>query len=219
MNCGLDVEPEVALRDGQKQKEKSMKKQLSLVGLAAFALLAFSPSPVRASLYDFSYVDTATGGTIVQASGTLTTTGPLTALTGVYDGANVTGLNGYDIIAVSGERNGYAITIESNPNFPSYSINSGNVYDDALIVNPNGSFDVLGLNFYSADGNIYNLSSLNNPIGGGTYDTITSSTVAGTPVTVTITLVPEPTTMIAGALLLLPFGASTLRILRKTRTA
>jgi len=33
------------------------------------------------------------------------------------------------------------------------------------------------------------------------------------------TPVPEPTTMIAGALLLLPFGASTLRILRKNRTA
>jgi hypothetical protein len=31
--------------------------------------------------------------------------------------------------------------------------------------------------------------------------------------------VPEPTTMIAGALLLLPFGASTLRILRKKRVA
>jgi hypothetical protein len=31
--------------------------------------------------------------------------------------------------------------------------------------------------------------------------------------------VPEPTTIIAGALLLLPFGASALRILRKTRTA
>jgi len=31
--------------------------------------------------------------------------------------------------------------------------------------------------------------------------------------------VPEPTTLIAGALLLLPFGASTLRILRKTRVA
>jgi hypothetical protein len=29
--------------------------------------------------------------------------------------------------------------------------------------------------------------------------------------------VPEPTTIIAGALLLLPFGASTLRILRKNR--
>jgi hypothetical protein len=32
-------------------------------------------------------------------------------------------------------------------------------------------------------------------------------------------VVPEPTTMIAGALLLLPFGASTLRMLRKKRTA
>ena len=30
--------------------------------------------------------------------------------------------------------------------------------------------------------------------------------------------VPEPTTMIAGALLLLPFGASVLRILRKKKT-
>jgi len=35
----------------------------------------------------------------------------------------------------------------------------------------------------------------------------------------TISSVPEPTTMVAGALLLLPFGASTLRILRKSRAA
>jgi hypothetical protein len=35
---------------------------------------------------------------------------------------------------------------------------------------------------------------------------------------ITLSSVPEPTTMIAGALLLLPFGASTLRILRR-RTA
>jgi hypothetical protein len=33
------------------------------------------------------------------------------------------------------------------------------------------------------------------------------------------TAVPEPTTLISGALLLLPFGASTLRILRKNRVA
>ena len=36
---------------------------------------------------------------------------------------------------------------------------------------------------------------------------------------ITIGPVPEPTTMIAGALLLLPFGASTFRILRKNRAA
>jgi hypothetical protein len=34
-----------------------------------------------------------------------------------------------------------------------------------------------------------------------------------------LAIVPEPTTMIAGALLLLPFGASTLRILRRNRAA
>jgi hypothetical protein len=34
-----------------------------------------------------------------------------------------------------------------------------------------------------------------------------------------VALVPEPTTVLAGALLLLPFGASTIRFLRKNRTA
>jgi hypothetical protein len=34
-----------------------------------------------------------------------------------------------------------------------------------------------------------------------------------------VIVVPEPTTVVAGALLLLPFGASTLRILRKNRVA
>ena len=47
----------------------------------------------------------------------------------------------------------------------------------------------------------------------GGYNPTTTGGAAITP-----TPVPEPTTMIAGALLLLPFGASTLRILRK-RTA
>jgi hypothetical protein len=36
---------------------------------------------------------------------------------------------------------------------------------------------------------------------------------------ISLTAVPEPTTMIAGALLLLPFAASTLRVVRKNRTA
>jgi|SRR6266480_1054645 len=36
---------------------------------------------------------------------------------------------------------------------------------------------------------------------------------------VSVTPVPEPTTMLAGAMLLLPFGASTLRVLRRNRVA
>jgi hypothetical protein len=47
----------------------------------------------------------------------------------------------------------------------------------------------------------------------GVHGSIQSATFWSTVV------VPEPTTMIAGALLLLPFGASTLRILRKRQMA
>jgi hypothetical protein len=41
----------------------------------------------------------------------------------------------------------------------------------------------------------------------------------GNPATGFASAVPEPTTMVAGALLLLPFGASTMRFIRKNRTA
>jgi hypothetical protein len=44
-------------------------------------------------------------------------------------------------------------------------------------------------------------------------------TLLGTGLPTNYQPVPEPTTLIAGALLLLPFGASTLRILRRNRTA
>jgi hypothetical protein len=43
--------------------------------------------------------------------------------------------------------------------------------------------------------------------------------VGAAPLEATLTAVPEPTTIISGALLLLPFGASTLRILRKKQVA
>ena len=52
-----------------------------------------------------------------------------------------------------------------------------------------------------------------NGSGGWSFTRFDGSSIAPVP-----TAVPEPTTMIAGALLLLPFGASTLRMLRR-RTA
>ena len=67
----------------------------------------------------------------------------------------------------------------------------------AIAADANGAYGVRALNLYTVNGSgqisVYNQSQL--------------------------AMVPEPTTMIAGALLLLPFGASTLRILRKNRTA
>jgi hypothetical protein len=73
-----------------------------------------------------------------------------------------------------------------------------------------------------------------NPIGGAqaAMDDTVNYILANAPFTITgsysilensgsdsVTVVPEPTTVIAGALLLLPFGMSTLRLLRKQRSA
>jgi hypothetical protein len=194
------------------------------IGLAAFALLAFSPSPVRASLYDFSY--TAPG---IQASGTFTTSGPLTPLLNP-NGSNAGQGSGWQIISLSGERNGDPITLVSNPNFPTYTIGLLQyTYDDALVNRGWGlSFDYYdGLMFEDETTSVqYELDTYTPSHGPPGYpngqeyeDTVALGYPAGVPIALTITPVPEPTTMIAGALLLLPFGASILRLLCKTRTA
>jgi len=64
-----------------------------------------------------------------------------------------------------------------------------------------------------------------NPNATGDYNFVLDAYNAGgaligqSDITVDVTAVPEPTTMLAGALLLLPFGAGTLRVLRKNRVA
>ena len=194
----------------KEQTKYEMKTIKTLaIGLAAFALLAFSPSAVRASLlWNFSYVDTATGGTLIQASGTLTTSDVLTAF---VDGS---GMSGYQVTGISGERNTLAITgINPNGSFPAAIIVGSVIFDNGLLTPP-PQFDNNGLSFFVAPDE-YNLFSVNN-VGGGYYEA-PNGTFDYVPVTLTLSQVPEPTTMIAGALLLLPFGASTLRVLRRHR--
>ena len=65
--------------------------------------------------------------------------------------------------------------------------------------------DVITLAWAGSYGPVYALN--------GTYTAVFNVTSSSS------TAVPEPTTMIAGALLLLPFGASKLRLLRKSRAA
>jgi hypothetical protein len=72
-----------------------------------------------------------------------------------------------------------------------------------LQANGNGALQVVAMNLYTGI-----TTSMNQP------QLYLDTTVPLKPIPV-----PEPTTMIAGALLLLPFGASTLRILRKRQTA
>jgi hypothetical protein len=67
----------------------------------------------------------------------------------------------------------------------------------------NGAYGVIALNLFNGP------SATQVTIDGVTYNLNQDQ----------LAITPEPTTIIAGALLLLPFGASTMRILRKTLTA
>ncbi len=102
------------------------------------------------------------------------------------------------------------------------SVYSGEVFDtvqdDGLTVWINGTkyYDLPGPN--SPTGNSFTYSG---PTGTESV-TISYAEIDGPPAVLELTpasAVPEASTMIAGALLLLPFGASTLRILRRNRMA
>jgi hypothetical protein len=89
----------------------------------------------------------------------------------------------------------------------------GGVNNDLSALVLSGGLGSVNLTFQFEPGlNLTQLTTDSAPSTPTTYETSYSGSIVGVPV-------PEPTTMIAGALLLLPFAASTLRIFRKSRTA
>ncbi len=68
--------------------------------------------------------------------------------------------------------------------------------DATIVGNANGAYGVVALNLWDSNGS--STAPNKQPMLG---------------------IVPEPSTIIAGALLLLPFGVSTVRILRKNKAA
>jgi hypothetical protein len=99
--------------------------------------------------------------------------------------------------------------------------NSGNPDLGSSVVTFNNTGQPLSLGAYDI-WNYYGGGGLNSTLT-GMYTTGPGNSSWPWPLPVfgagTFSVVPEPTTMIAGALLLLPFGASTLRILRRKQTA
>jgi hypothetical protein len=104
----------------------------------------------------------------------------------------------------SGEGNGVQLNFDLAP---------GSGYSDMLMSVPLAKFSGLTGNpyiyLYSAFGDYGSLLHAGYSSSDGFEEW--RSSAAGTPI-------PEPTTVVAGALLLLPFGVSTLRALRKRRT-
>jgi hypothetical protein len=170
---------------------QNMKTRHSLV-LAAFALLACSASMVRAdTIYDFSY--TAPG---IQASGTFTTSGPLTPLLNQLPSNSSSGQgSGWQVVSLSGERNGDPISLLPNPNFPHWSTDPLDQYqyDDALVNRAWG----LSFDFYyglilvdDTTGAQYELDTYNgrSPGNGQEYENAVLNTYPdGVPIALTIT--------------------------------
>ena len=179
----------------------NMTKRLEIITLAVASLMVSSLASAGADLiWNFSYVDIETGGSLISAAGTLTTSD-------LFE-PNIagTGVGGYEITGISGQRNGLAITgLVPNPLFPNrqyYNVQYGLVnFDDGLL--SGSQLDNNGLLFTVGSAQ-YNLFSQQLPIGGGYYewDTSTPWPTSYVPVEVTITPVPEPS-CIAGALLVL----------------
>jgi hypothetical protein len=243
MSCGLDVEPEVAFREGQNRKIKMKMRKLQLAILAVGLAGAMSASATVYSDTDFSTM-ASYNGTYVPGSpgyealaytgnddavvGVIGPLGTLNSLSmsfqysspigtgnapfaafGISD--NSTWVAGNDRLDVISE-NGNLLIGTSLVHVWDFTLNGGNGGDVAgmsgvtlnSILATYGTWEVMRAYAYIGD------------TGGPSSGSVDINSITVGPY---VAAVPEPTTIIAGALLLLPFGASTLRMLRKSRTA
>jgi hypothetical protein len=258
MSCGLDVEPEVAFCEGQKQKENMKKLQITIFAISLAAAMSVSAS-ITISGSDLSnLIYRPNGGVAQYVAGTpdvaqLST--PDSGLTGGAPAVFVKAANAglpslgtlnsfsasYDLLSSSGPSG-------TQPYWLTYLYAPGGGYIGVISMGGpdlNGSSQIHVIYNFDTDPNPHStgdywgdtLSTLDSALYNGTT-TFGQMTVYETAVeigdwangnavipasanidSITLFPVPEPTTMIAGALLLLPFGASTLRMLRKNRTA
>jgi hypothetical protein len=155
-----------------------MKKN-SILAALVLALVAVVPAAKADLLWTFSYTDIADG---ISATGTLTTSSTLDSNLGGF------GLTGFEITGISGERNGSAITgLISDPFFPAANTADGYIYDNGLLNAP-AALDNDGFVFSAADGNLYNIFSVNSPSGGGYDESVNGS---GSYNVVTLSITPD----------------------------
>jgi len=178
-------------------------RKIQLAIITAALATAMSAS---ATLYNIAYTEAPNSGGTVTASGWLDVNNGGVAQSGSLTVAGSAG-NLYDGV----------YSLRTVPPPPSSA--NGFDYDNLVPIAPGN----LGISWTL---NAYDVNMWNNGTGtawgpAGTFSLwgVNGSFQMQTYGATTLTPVPEPTTMIAGALLLLPFGASTLRMLRKTRTA
>lgn len=182
----------------EKQNERSMKKTLTIVGALVLGAALYNASASIVSLGD-PFPANSWGQT--------------------FNESGVGNFNHLEVFWVGGSL--FETPALTSFTDGSWSSGGGNPYFGVANGNTTQSmnFNVMWLgsainptvfDFYAWDGSTLKESARATWNGGWSFATIQNPHTAP---------VPEPTTMIAGALLLLPFGASTIRMLRKNRTA
>ena len=206
-SCGLDVKPEVPFREGQKRKA-NMKKALLLVA----ALL--TASAVHANLVvnpgfetgDFTGWTQFGNTSFTGVSGTFGEVAPHSGSNQAYFGA---------VGSVGGIEQTISVTPGQTYQISAWVYNFGGTPSEVQVI---WGGDIIA--------DVINPPACPYTLFTGTV-VATSSTVAfgfqQDPSyflldDISVTAVPEPTTTIAGALLLLPFGVNALRMIRR-RTA
>ena len=251
MSCGLDIEPEVAFRDGPNKKKNMKKLQIAIFTISLATAISASATTTVYSGSDFSTMASYNGTYVAGSPGyeALSYASPdVDAVVGVRGPLGT--LNSLSMSFQYSNFGGADSTTPGNAPFAAFGVSldgtwgaggqefdiiseqgnqlNGNtlvhVWDFSL--NGGDGGDVAGLsgvtlNYVLGIDNSYNNVAFGNLEVMRAYAYVGDEGASSGSVdinSITITSVPEPTTMIAGALLLLPFGASTLRILRK-RTA
>jgi hypothetical protein len=231
----LDVEPDVTPGEGQEQKERSMRK-LQLTIMAAIVAGAMSASAALVFTTEASFLTAINPGYYLNDFGDVTGVGVLSSPRS-YSGGS--GPFSYDISSSSGYL--YGVLPGGNP-----AMSTGFDSDILTVSFTSGNVTAVGgLFFLTDDPGAATSGTVKVDLSDSTSQTFAAGsfrgfvTSAGGPVITSLSLdslttgayptldhlyagttpVPEPTTMIAGALLLLPFGASTFRFFRKNRTA
>ena len=224
MSCGLDIEPEVAFREGPNKKENMKKLQIAILAISLATAMSASAAMTVSLVPDT--LNVAPGSTVnvsVDLSGSSGDT--MTAMSAVilYDPTVFTYVDpsvvqggflkdDWSPMGAAGTPGELRVGAIDWTDFSGEQLAAGDgtLFTFTLLVNANAPLGPSALSWGDAGTGVAGFDA-------GFFDVFTDVVLPLDGVSINVgTPVPEPTTMIAGALLLLPFGASTLRILRKS---
>jgi hypothetical protein len=248
MICGLDVEPEVAFREGQKQKDNMKTSVLKTLLAGAVSAVVIMPLTASASLVDNGGVEDTLGTWVDGGSGYMLVNAGATTIPGwQVEGQQIAWIKS-GAFGLLGTEGSYFLDLTGIVNHPPFggvlgttvSTVAGNTYTLSFDVGRGNGEDANPVVVQATAGAQTGTFTVSAPDPGSgqivwnTFDLQFTATGLSTLITISglpanngngfigldnVTVVPEPTTLVAGVLLLLPFGVSAFRIVRRKALA